>query len=156
VGAEILLEPQARLELTVSRFAEHGILVDSGALTVDDQPVPVDHLAYVPTGQDGITLQAADGPVRALLIGGEPLGEQIVMWWNFVARSHEEVVAYRAAWQQEIGAEAGGESGADGEAPVGGSYADGTPYPRFGTFPPDTPAPLPAPPLPHVRMRPRG
>jgi hypothetical protein len=32
-----------------------------------------------------------------LILGGEPLGEQIVMWWNFVARTHDEVVSYRAA-----------------------------------------------------------
>jgi hypothetical protein len=133
----------------VSRYAEHGILVDAGELRVDDEPVPVDHLAYLPTGNDGIVLQAMDQPVRALLIGGEPLGEQIVMWWNFVGRSHEEIVEYRAAWQQEIDAE-------PGSAPGGDAYADGTPYPRFGTFPPDTPDPLPAPPLPHIRMRPRG
>lgn len=149
VGAELLLQPRVRLQLTVSRFAEHGVLVDSGELTVDEHPVPVDHLAYLGTGQDGIVLEAGDQPVRALLIGGEPLGEQIVMWWNFVGRSHEEVVAYRTAWQQEIGAERGSE-------PDGGVYVDGTPYPRFGSFPPDTPAALPAPPLPQVRMRPRG
>lgn len=149
LGAELLLEPGARLELTVSRFAEHGILVDSGDLTVDEQPVPIDHLGYLPTGQDGIVLQAGDRAVRALLIGGEPLGEQIVMWWNFVGRSHDEIVGYRAAWQQEIGAE-------PGRAPTGEGYPDGTPHPRFGAFPPDTPAPLPAPPLPQVRMRPRG
>ena len=149
LGAELLLEPGARVVLPVSRYAEHGILVDSGDLRVDDEPVPADHLAYLPTGQDGIVLESAQEPVRALLIGGEPLGEQIVMWWNFVGRSHEEVVEYRAAWQQEIGAE-------PGPAPDGGTYADGTPWPRFGTFPAGTPDPLPAPPLPHARMRPRG
>lgn len=149
VGAELLLDPGARIVLPVSRYAEHGVLVDSGTLRVDEEPVPEDHLAYLPTGLDGIVLEAADEPVRALLIGGEPLGEQIVMWWNFVGRSHDEVVAYRTAWQQEIGAE-------PGTRPAGDAYGDGTPYPRFGTFPPDTPAPLPAPPLPHIRMRPRG
>ncbi len=149
VGAELLVEPGARVVLPVSRYSEHGILVDSGHLRVDDEPVPAAHLAYLPTGQDGIVVEADDEPVRALLIGGEPLGEQIVMWWNFVGRSHEEVVTYRTAWQQEIGAE-------PGPVPDDGAYADGTPWPRFGTFPPGTPDPLPAPALPHVRMRPRG
>ncbi len=149
VGAELLLEPGARVALSVSRYAEHGILVDSGELRVDDQPVVAHHLAYLPTGQDGLVLEAGPEPVRAVLIGGEPLAEQIVMWWNFVGRSHEEVVAYRAAWQEEIGAEPGGR-------PEGDQYPDGTPYPRFGTFPAGTPDPLPAPPLPQVRMRPRG
>jgi hypothetical protein len=149
VGAEILLEPGAKLPLAVSRYSEHGFLVDRGDLLIDGDAVPVDHLAYLPTGHDGIVLEAGSEGVRALLIGGEPLGEQIVMWWNFVGRSHDEVVEYRAAWQQEIGAEVAG-------TPAQGTYADGTPHPRFGHFPSGTPEPLPAPPLPHVRMSPRG
>ncbi len=148
LGAELLLEPGARVTLAISRFSEHGLLVDSGDLRLDERPVPAAHLAYVPTGQDGIVLEAGTDPVRALLIGGEPLGEQIVMWWNFVGRTHEEVAAYRTAWQEEIGAEQG--------RPAGDAYDDGAPYPRFGTFPAGTPDPLPAPALPHVRMRPRG
>jgi hypothetical protein len=38
-------------------------------------------------------------PVRALLIGGAPFGERILMWWNFVARSTEEIVAARLDWE---------------------------------------------------------
>ena len=37
-----------------------------------------------------------------LLLGGEPLGESIVMWWNFVGRTHEEIVAFREEWQAQI------------------------------------------------------
>ena len=79
-----------------------------------------------------------------LLIGGEPLGEQIVMWWNFVGRSHEEIVGYRAQWQAEIGAE---------DAPGRRDRIRGGL--RFGTFPAGEPAPLPAPALPNARLRPR-
>ena len=89
--------------------------------------------------------------MRALLIGGEPLGEQIVMWWNFVGRSHDEIVAYRAEWMAEIGAEP------DAVRPTRPRRSRRrSPPPRFGTFPPGEPAPLPAPPLPDTRMRPRG
>ncbi|GER23789.1 hypothetical protein NCCP1664_22840 [Zafaria cholistanensis] len=149
VGAEILLEPGTRLELALDPAFEHGVLLDAGDLGLDGLQVAADHLAYLPTGRTGVVLEAGQRAVRALLIGGEPLGEQIVMWWNFVGRSHEEVAAYRAAWQAEIGA----------EAPVpgtAGAYDDGAPVPRFGTFPAGEPAPLPAPALPNVRMRPRG
>jgi hypothetical protein len=72
-----------------------------------------------------------------VLLGGEPLGEQIVMWWNFIGRSHDEIVASRADWQSEVIA------GAD---PAG----------RFGTVAGYDGAPLPAPELPTVRLRPRG
>ena len=83
-------------------------------------------------------------PLRVLLIGGEPLGEQIVMWWNFVGRSHEEIVAYRAQWQAEIGVE---------KPPV--AVVTDAAAPRFGSFPAGEPAPLPAPALPNARLRPR-
>ena len=32
------------------------------------------------------------------MLGGEPFAEEIVMWWNFIGRSHDEVVGYREAW----------------------------------------------------------
>ncbi len=140
---------RSKLELALDPAFEHGVLLDTGDLRLDGEQVPVDHLVYLPTGRSTLVLEAGVNPVRALVIGGEPLGEQIVMWWNFVGRTHEEVVAFRAAWQAEIGAETG-------TPPEGGTYRDGAPYPRFGGFPEDTPAPLPAPALPNVQLRPRG
>jgi hypothetical protein len=68
-------------------------------------------------------------PSRLLLIGGEPFDEQIVMWWNFVGRDHDEIVRFRAEW----------ESGT----------AFGTVFGYAGKR-------LPAPPLPNSRLRPRG
>jgi hypothetical protein len=35
-----------------------------------------------------------------MLLGGQPFEEEIVMWWNFVGRSHAEIVGYRTAWEQ--------------------------------------------------------
>jgi len=135
--------------------------VDSGNLALDGQPVPKDNLAYLPVGHGSLTLVAGSEGARVLLIGGEPLGEKIVMWWNFVGRSHEEIVAYRTQWQSEIGADAGtagsdgtGDAGTEdaGTAGSGGRASDL----RFGPFPPGGPAALPAPALPNARIRPRG
>lgn len=39
------------------------------------------------------------GPFRALLIGGAPFGESVLMWWNFVARTSEEIAVARADWE---------------------------------------------------------
>ena len=144
LGAEILLEAGRTLSLDTDPTFEHGLLVDSGALLLDGHPVTKDHLAYVPVGRTSLTLEAGVEPLRVLLIGGEPLGEQIVMWWNFVGRSHEDIVGYRAQWQAEIGVE---------DAPASAGTENGGP--RFGTFPAGEPAPLPAPALPNARLRPR-
>jgi hypothetical protein len=120
-------------------------LLDSGILHLDGHPLAKDHLAFLPVGRPSVTLTAGDEPVRMLLIGGEPLGEQILMWWNFVGRSHEEIVTYREQWQAEIGADNPSRIPSPG-------IGDGL---RFGTFPPGQPAPLPAPALPTTRLRPR-
>ena len=39
------------------------------------------------------------GGARFLLLGGEPLGEPIEMWWNFVARTKDEITEAWRAWQ---------------------------------------------------------
>jgi hypothetical protein len=47
-----------------------------------------------------LTLDAAE-PTRALLLGGEPLGEKITMWWNFVGRSRDEIDSAYQSWQAQ-------------------------------------------------------
>ena len=148
LAAQVDVRAGESVEIEVNTDFEHGVLVDSGDLTlvVDGhrQGVAPTELAHLPEGGPAtIRLEAGDEPVRAILIGGRPFDEQIVMWWNFVGRSHDEIVAYREAWQTEIG------------AVKSGRYADGTGDPQFGTFPPNQPAPLPAPALPNARLRPR-
>jgi hypothetical protein len=41
----------------------------------------------------------ADRDSTLFLLGGEPFEADIVMWWNFVGRTHEEIVAARDAWE---------------------------------------------------------
>jgi redox-sensitive bicupin YhaK (pirin superfamily) len=142
VAAQIDLPARTRLDLDIDTRDEHGILVDAGSVTVDGTPVARTELAFVEMGASGLAIEAGDEGARLVLIGGEPFGEQIVMWWNFVGRTHDEIVAYRAAWQAE-------------------AVADGKPdarAPRFTSTHGDhgyTGAPLPAPELPTVRLLPR-
>ena len=149
LGAEAVLRAGGRLELDLDPSFEHGVLLDTGSMLLDGTPMAVDHLHYLRPGRSRMVLEAGESPARVLILGGEPLGEQIVMWWNFVGRTHDEVVAYRAAWQAEIGAE-------PAASPAGSTYPDGAPYPRFGPFPDGQPDPLPAPVLPNAQLRPRG
>ncbi|GAB7003106.1 pirin family protein [Nocardioides sp. AN3] len=150
LGAEILLEPSTSLTVPVEESFEHGVLVDTGgvALATDrglSALVGKDHLAYAPPGASSLTVEAGGSWTRLLLLGGPPFGESIVMWWNFVGRSHEDVVAYREAWQSAITDEAG-EVVADSQL-----VADS----RFGRVVGDHLPPIPAPPLPAVRLRSR-
>jgi redox-sensitive bicupin YhaK (pirin superfamily) len=103
---------------------------------VNGHPVARSELAYVAPGASTITIESGDSAVRALLIGGEPLGEQIVMWWNFIGRSHEEIVEFRRTWQSDV---------------IAGGDENG----RFGRVRGYDGSALPAPELPNVRLRPR-
>jgi redox-sensitive bicupin YhaK (pirin superfamily) len=145
VGAQLDLPAGATLTLPVDPSFEHGLIVDAGNPRLEGVDIPTDHLGVVPTGRDELRIEAGDEPVRALLIGGEPLGEQIIMWWNFVGRSHDEIVAYREQWQREVI-----EGRADGEPDAGAPDAG-----RFGRVEGYDGSPLPAPELPNVRLRPR-
>jgi quercetin 2,3-dioxygenase len=102
LGAELVLPAGARLTLDVDPSFEHGVLLDTGAVTVSDTDLKPSDLAYVPAGSGKLDLEnPSEESSRLLVLGGPPFGEEIVMWWNFVARSHEEIVAFRQAWQEE-------------------------------------------------------
>jgi redox-sensitive bicupin YhaK (pirin superfamily) len=61
-------------------------------------PLARDTLHFLAAGADELVL-AADGGARVLLIGGAPFGETVLMWWNFVGRTSEELIAAREDWQ---------------------------------------------------------
>ncbi|PZQ90386.1 MAG: pirin [Leifsonia xyli] len=137
VAAELALPEGASARLPADPGFEYGLIVDGEPARLNGVEVPPHHLGVVPAGADALRVEATDGPLRLLLIGGAPLEEPIVMWWNFVGRSHEEIVALRAEWQREV-------------------IADADPAGRFGHVIGYDGAPLPAPELPNVRLRPRG
>ncbi len=96
-GADLQLEPGADVVLSVDPSYEYGVLVVSGAVQTESTDVVVDQLLYLGHGRSTISLRSAGGG-RVILLGGVPFAEEIVMWWNFIGRSHAEVVGYREAW----------------------------------------------------------
>ncbi|MEW2399469.1 pirin family protein [Streptomyces sp. NPDC046862] len=100
LGAEILLEPRATVTLALDTTFEHGLLVDTGDVRLIGTALRPDELGCVPCGADAVTLEnASDAPARTILLGGPPSEEEIVMWWNFIGRSHEDIVRAREDWQ---------------------------------------------------------
>lgn len=130
VGADLVLADPARsdpVRVPLDPAFEHGVLTVDGPVRVDGLTVPRGGLAYLPPGADAVGLEA-QGPARVFLLGGVPFGERLVMWWNFVGRSHEDIAAARADWAL----------GSD----------------RFAAVEHPAPA-LPAPALPTTRLLPR-
>jgi quercetin 2,3-dioxygenase len=149
-AAEIVIEASEQVELDLDPVFEHGILLDSGRVDVsspagaDGVEVPADALLHLPPGRSSVRLRAESGsPARVILVGGPPFTEEVVMWWNFVGRTHAEIVRFRSRWQHEIGAEVDAELVAEPGPP------------RFGIHPEGEPAALPAPTLPLTEITPR-
>ena len=99
VGADLALR-SGTTTLPLRPDWEYAVVVLRGALGLHDRLVEPGRLAYLGQGRDELVLDAAE-PTRAVLLGGEPLAEQLVMWWNFVGRSREEITAAYDSWQQQ-------------------------------------------------------
>ena len=82
----------------LERSYEHLLVVLDGVLVLEDAPVRPGQSAYLGVGRDEVALAAPDG-ARVLLLGGKPFEERIVMWWNFVGRSREELAEAGRQWE---------------------------------------------------------
>jgi hypothetical protein len=100
LGAEVLVSPRAEVTLELDPGFEHGVLVDVGPVLVNGVELARTELGYVDTGLRRVVLSnPGDQQARVVLLGGEPFEEPLVMWWNFVGRTHEDIVMFREQWQ---------------------------------------------------------
>ncbi|MFD9436572.1 pirin family protein [Streptomyces sp. NPDC060002] len=119
LGAELVLEPGAELTLAVDPAFEHGLLVDTGEIRFADTPLRPAELGHLNPGPTHLTLaNDSTTPARAILLGGPPFEEEIVMWWNFIGRSHEDIVRAREEWMDGLGGVRFGEVEGYGGAPL--------------------------------------
>lgn len=128
VGAEVALPAGSRVRLPVHPGWEHAVMLVEGDAVVAGHPLERNGLLYLGDSRDEVEVASTDGALLFLL-GGEPFEDEIVMWWNFAGRRHEEIVAAREEWEAASA--------------------------RFGTVA-DHEVRIPAPPLPDVRLMPRG
>jgi quercetin 2,3-dioxygenase len=96
---------------------EHVLFVVTGQADVDGAVLAPGQLLYLPTGRERVSVTASVGS-SLMLLGGEPLGESLLMWWNFVARTPEEIEAATASWRAGEFGEVGGYRGEPMPAPA--------------------------------------
>ncbi len=128
VGADLALAHGAGASLPLDPDFEYAVLSMSGEAHVDGVPVTPGTMLYLGCGRTELPLRG-ESDAGLMLLGGEPFEEEILMWWNFVGRSQEEIEQARRDWTE--GSRFGEVRGYDG-------------------------ARLPAPTLPPVPMKPRG
>ncbi|MDX6390083.1 MAG: quercetin 2,3-dioxygenase [Streptosporangiaceae bacterium] len=124
VGAEIGARRHAETRIPLPPGHEHVIFVALGSATAGGATLAPGTLLYLGTGHESVTLAAAEGS-RIFLLGGEPLGEPVLMWWNFVGRTADDIAAAAADWDHGI---------------------------RFGKVTGAAGEPIPAPPLDPARL----
>jgi quercetin 2,3-dioxygenase len=129
VGVDLDLVAGADVEVPLETDFEYGLLASSGSVSVESAPLERGSMLYLGTARRSVRLRAEESS-RLLLLGGEPFEEQIVMWWNFVGRSGDEIADYAEQWNAEDA--------------------------RFGAVVGYDGARLEAPPLPPVPLRARG
>ncbi|WP_017204333.1 pirin family protein [Microbacterium algeriense] len=128
VGAEVVLAPGSRVRLPLRPDWEHALMLVEGDAVVAEHPLDRNGLLYLGDSREEVEVSSGEGALLFLL-GGEPFEDDIVMWWNFAGRTHDEIAAAREEW----------EGASD----------------RFGVVPGHD-VRIPAPPLPPVRLMPRS
>ncbi|MFK4759608.1 pirin family protein [Microbacterium sp. ZW T5_45] len=128
VGAEIVLPAGSRVRVPLRSDWEHALMLVEGDAVVAEHPLALNDLLYLGDSRDGVEVSSENGALLFLL-GGEPFESEIVMWWNFAGRTHDEIAEARADWEA-ASARFGEVAGHDVR--------------------------IPAPPLPDVRLMPRG
>jgi redox-sensitive bicupin YhaK (pirin superfamily) len=98
-GADLSLDVGTDVLLALEEGFEYGIAVVAGAVVVESTVVGVDQLLYLGMNRRHVRLRSQQGG-RVIMLGGQPFAEDIVMWWNFIGRSHQEIVDFRSAWER--------------------------------------------------------
>jgi redox-sensitive bicupin YhaK (pirin superfamily) len=98
VGVDLALHKTTTVPLR--RDFEYAVVVLEGAVGIDNKPVLPGKLGYLGRGRDEIRIHVQQ-PSRAVLLGGEPFEEPLVMWWNFVGRNRGEIDDAYASWARQ-------------------------------------------------------
>lgn len=97
VGLDLSCAGPASAMLPLDATFEYGALVLRGEATVAGESLAASELLYVAPGRHELAIEAG-AAAQILLLGGTPFDEDIMVWWNFVARTQQDLVQALADW----------------------------------------------------------
>ena len=68
-----------------------------GEARIEGEALAPGTLCFLGTGRETLRIET-DAAARLLLLGGEPFAEDVLLWWNFVARSAGEMAQATRDW----------------------------------------------------------
>lgn len=112
IGIDWVAAAAATTRASLQPAFEHGVLVLEGAVQVSwtaagegerqTESVDAETLLYLPLGLESVEFHS-DAACRLLLLGGKPFGEDILLWWNLVARRQDELEKALHDWEAGSG-----------------------------------------------------
>lgn len=97
VGAELVAREAGDARVPLETGFEHGLMLLQGTARIDGEPMQAGTLYHASPGCQELALTLS-ADARLFLLGGEPVTESLLLWWNFVGRSTEEIRQAREDW----------------------------------------------------------
>lgn len=98
VGMDLAAAVAGAAEFTVRADFEYGLLPLQGIFRIEDSSFAANELVYLGCGRDRLRVDFS-AHSRALLIGGAPVAEEVLIWWNFVGHSRAAIMEAQREWE---------------------------------------------------------
>lgn len=97
LGVDLTATEQVTTRLTLNPAFEYGFMALEGTAVINGHHLDADNLVVLEPGLTEIEI-TVHANSRVLLLGGEPFESPILLWWNFVGRTQEELKIAREQW----------------------------------------------------------
>lgn len=97
LGVDLYAKESTSTRIPLNPKFEYGFMALEGEAVINGHELDSDNMVVLEPGIQHIDVQLHKGS-RLLLIGGEPFESPILLWWNFVGRTQEELKAATEQW----------------------------------------------------------
>ena len=97
VGVDLTAQANTKTRIPLNPNFEYAFMALEGTAQVNGHELNADNMVVLETGLTEIEVELTEGH-RVLLIGGEPFESPILLWWNFVGRTMQDLQQAREDW----------------------------------------------------------
>ncbi|WP_180177291.1 pirin family protein [Acinetobacter sp. YH12039] len=97
LGVDLRSSESQSTVLPLNPKFEYGFMALEGTASVNGHELNEDNMVVLEPGLTQVKIDLHAGG-RVLLLGGEPFESPILLWWNFVGRTQEELNIAREQW----------------------------------------------------------